>query len=49
MVVIGRDFSRRGQRGHFAPPENGFAPTENGFAPPELHLKWLNNKIKLIS
>jgi len=23
-----RDFSRRGQRGHFVPPENGFAPLD---------------------
>ena len=43
-----RDFSRRGQRGHFAPPENGFAPPENGFAPSELCLKWLNDKINFI-
>ena len=25
-TVTERDFSRGGQRGHFAPPENGFAP-----------------------
>ena len=26
LCTVNRDFSRKGQRGHFAPPENGFAP-----------------------
>ena len=37
-----RDFSRRGQRGHFVPPENIFASSE-------LCLKWLNDKINFIT
>ena len=42
FYIHDRDFSRRGQRGHFAPPP------ENGFAPSELCLKWLNDKINFI-